>query len=188
MNPHSALNYPIDLTEPALIGDQLAGGIDSHLASSSVMEVWLRIPDESPSDWSLAGSRSPGDIHFTLPLQILDGDLEMAGIRWDPDAEPFGGWHLRPFAGDPRPYESFIEAKTDEAVPQLLRDTEALTPGGDLPTGSDAMPGMWESSDVMGGATDMDSGQPASAMVTVFQARYEDLARQAVAIREGHQP
>lgn len=108
---NAALAWPIEATEPALIGNQLAG---RKKTPASVREVWGE-PGGHGGELvvELCGTSIPGNVR----LACLDGnrrpsveDIPEAGMWW---SEAAMAWRVRPFTGDwlsdPRVFEEGTE-------------------------------------------------------------------------------
>lgn len=94
---NAALAWPIEVTEPATIGEQL---VARKKTPASVREIWGE-PGGSGGELvlELCGTSIPGNVR----LSCLDGnrrpwtDYEVAGMYW---SEAAMAWRVRPFVGD----------------------------------------------------------------------------------------
>jgi hypothetical protein len=91
LGPHPALNWPIEVTEFAYIGDAVAAELnqldlfDSPLSESHYGSyVWTVGSDEAPP-LELCGTSTPGEVHFAEPFESFIWELYRdAGFYEDP--------------------------------------------------------------------------------------------------------
>jgi hypothetical protein len=106
---NAALAWPIEITEFAYIGDQVAHDLDQpDLFESPIKDrhfgtlIWGLNADERPA-LELLGTEVPGGIHFNYPDEVdartgIQFDYPEAGMWWSFVAM---AWRCRPFTGDP---------------------------------------------------------------------------------------
>lgn len=112
LNPHPALNWPIEITESAHIGDAVADELNQLSLFDSPLSdrhygnyLWTVGSDEAPP-LQLLGTDVPGDIHFRSEIVGVWEELQAAGFYTDPrndDPISYQGEPVRYYPPVPRP-------------------------------------------------------------------------------------